>query len=67
MVMFCGTEEIKKANARDIYAKLMNKDISSLMLVLQSKVNAFARKELESYPYKVETFHVSYHVTILCC
>ncbi|XP_004307128.1 PREDICTED: DNA-directed RNA polymerase V subunit 5C [Fragaria vesca subsp. vesca] len=59
MVLFCGTDEIRKANAREIYAKLMNKDISSLMLVLQSKINSFARKELETYPYKVETFHIS--------
>ncbi|KAL6125298.1 hypothetical protein ACLB2K_073357 [Fragaria x ananassa] len=36
----------------------MNKDISSLMLVLQTKINSFARKELETYPYKVETFHL---------
>lgn len=65
MVIFCGTDEIRKANACEIYAKLMNKDISSLMLVLQSKINSFARKELETYPYKVETFHVSDLVSIL--
>ncbi|XP_050385237.1 DNA-directed RNA polymerase V subunit 5C [Argentina anserina] len=59
VVIFCGTEEIRKASARAIYANLMNKDISSLMLVLQTKINCFARKELETYPYKVETFHIS--------
>ncbi|XP_061996485.1 DNA-directed RNA polymerase V subunit 5C-like [Rosa rugosa] len=59
MVIFCGTDEIRKASVRAIYANLLNKDISSLMLVLQSKMNSYARKELENYPYKVETFHIS--------
>ncbi|XP_040367117.1 DNA-directed RNA polymerase V subunit 5C isoform X2 [Rosa chinensis] len=62
MVIFCGTDEIRKASVRAIYANLLNKDISSLMLVLQSKMNSYARKELENYPYKVETFHPKYEI-----
>ncbi|PRQ43829.1 putative RNA polymerase, Rpb5 [Rosa chinensis] len=43
MVMFCGTDEIRKASVRAIHAILLNKDISSLMLVLQSKMNSSKR------------------------
>ena len=66
MVIFCETDEIRKATVRGIYANLLNKEsISGLMLVLQSKINSYARKELETYPYKVEIFQVSYLIISL--
>ncbi|KAK9912889.1 hypothetical protein M0R45_036723 [Rubus argutus] len=60
MVIFCGTDEIRKATVCGIYANLLYKEsISGLMLVLQSKINSYAQKELETYPYKVEIFQIS--------
>ncbi|XP_008245417.1 PREDICTED: DNA-directed RNA polymerase V subunit 5C-like, partial [Prunus mume] len=59
VVIFCGTEEIRKQTMCGIYAGLPNKEnIHQLILVLQSKMNSYARKELEKYPFKVETFHI---------
>ncbi|BFG20415.1 DNA-directed RNA polymerase V subunit 5C [Prunus yedoensis var. nudiflora] len=59
VVIFCGTEEIRKQTMCGIYAGLPNKEnIHRLILVLQSKMNSYARKELEKYPFKVETFHI---------
>ncbi|XP_050155860.1 DNA-directed RNA polymerase V subunit 5C-like isoform X1 [Malus sylvestris] len=60
VVIFCGTDEIRKRNMCGIYAGLPNKaSIHQLILVLQSKMNCYARKELEKYPFKVDTFHIS--------
>ncbi|KAM2595208.1 hypothetical protein TB2_039794 [Malus domestica] len=60
VVIFCGTDEIRKRNMCCIYAGLPNKaSIHQLILVLQSKMNCYARKELEKYPFKVDTFHIS--------
>ncbi|KAB2621001.1 DNA-directed RNA polymerase V subunit 5C [Pyrus ussuriensis x Pyrus communis] len=59
VVIFCGTDEIRKRNMCGIYAGLPNKaSIHQLILVLQSKMNCYARKELEKYPFKVDTFHI---------
>ena len=60
MVIFFGTEEIRTASVRNLYAQIMSiEHLKGLILIHESKINHFARKELEKYPYKVEVFQVS--------
>ncbi|XP_004516253.1 DNA-directed RNA polymerase V subunit 5C-like isoform X1 [Cicer arietinum] len=54
-VVFTGTEYIRKKTMTDIYSQIVDKErLSRLILIVQSNMTAFARKELEKCPYKVE-------------
>lgn len=45
---------------RTILHQIVNKEsLQRVMLILQTKLNSFARKEVENYPVKVEMFQVS--------
>ncbi|EEF49580.1 DNA-directed RNA polymerase II, putative [Ricinus communis] len=60
VVVFMGTEEIKLANIRGLLCQIKNKEsLNGLILILQSKMNHYARKELGQFPSKVEIFHIS--------
>ncbi|XP_061971723.1 DNA-directed RNA polymerase V subunit 5C [Populus nigra] len=60
LVMFLGTDEIKTANIRTVYGQILNKEsLHGLILILQSKTNHFAKKELEKFPFKVEVFQIT--------
>ncbi|XP_030967167.1 DNA-directed RNA polymerases IV and V subunit 5B-like isoform X1 [Quercus lobata] len=60
MVIFCGTEEIRTASVRNLYAQIMSTEhLKGLILIRESKINHFARKGLEKYPYKVEVFQIT--------
>ncbi|GMY22670.1 DNA-directed RNA polymerase V subunit 5A [Fagus crenata] len=60
VVIFCGTDDIRTASVRSMYAQIMNiEHLKGLILILQSKINAFARKALENYPFKVELFQIT--------
>lgn len=60
LVVFMGTNDVRKATVRALHDQIMKENtISGLILVLQNKMNSFARKELETFPFKVEVFHVS--------
>lgn len=59
-VVFTGTEDIKKGTITSIYNQIVDKErLSRLILIVQSKMTAYARKELENCPYKVEIIKVS--------
>jgi DNA-directed RNA polymerase I, II, and III subunit RPABC1 len=72
--MFLGTDEIKTANIRTVYRQILNKEsLHGLILILQSKMNHFAKKELEKFPFKVEVFQVCslvaeiiFHTAVRC-
>ncbi|KAL5570480.1 hypothetical protein UlMin_027055 [Ulmus minor] len=60
LVIFCGTDEIRKKNILEILGQLMNKgSLNRLILILQSKMNNFARKELERQSFKYEIFQIT--------
>ncbi|KAL0007119.1 hypothetical protein SO802_008621 [Lithocarpus litseifolius] len=60
MVIFYGTEEIRTASVRNLYAQIMRiEHLKGLILIHESKINHFARKGLEKYPYKVEVFQIT--------
>ncbi|CAK7336548.1 unnamed protein product [Dovyalis caffra] len=60
LVIFLGTDEIKIANIRAVYGQILNKEsLHGLILILQSKMNHFAKKELEKFPFKVEVFQIT--------
>ncbi|CAK9140268.1 unnamed protein product [Ilex paraguariensis] len=63
LVIFCGTAEIRKAVIIGILSQIVNKEsLHRVILVLQSKMNFHARKIVDEYSIKVETFQVSYFV-----
>jgi DNA-directed RNA polymerase I, II, and III subunit RPABC1 len=54
-----GTDEIRTANIRAVYGQILSKEsIQGLILILQSKMNHFAKKEPEKFPFKVKVFQV---------
>ncbi|XVF41141.1 hypothetical protein PTKIN_Ptkin01aG0256300 [Pterospermum kingtungense] len=59
LVVFMGTDDVRKATIRALHGQILKESISGLTLVVQSKMNSFARKELESFPFKVEVFHIA--------
>ncbi|KAK7839425.1 dna-directed rna polymerase v subunit 5c [Quercus suber] len=60
MVIFLGTEEIRTASVRNLYAQIMSVEhLKGLILIHESKINHFARKGLAKYPYKVEVFQIT--------
>lgn len=60
LVVFCGTDEIRKAVIRVIFQQINIEGLHRLILVLQSKMNSHARKVVDEYPIKVEFFQVSH-------
>ena len=55
-----GAEDIKLATIKGLSFQIQNKEsLSGLILILQSKMNHHARKELNTFPCGVEIFHVS--------
>jgi DNA-directed RNA polymerases I, II, and III subunit RPABC1 len=59
-VVFPGTDDIRKSNLIVIQSQIVEKErLSRLILVVQSKMTSYARKELENCPFKVEIINVS--------
>ncbi|XP_058207600.1 DNA-directed RNA polymerases IV and V subunit 5B-like [Rhododendron vialii] len=60
LVIFCGTDEIRKQNMAGMLNQIANKEsLHRVMLILQSKMNYHARKLADEYSVKVETFHIT--------
>ncbi|XP_059597514.1 DNA-directed RNA polymerase V subunit 5C isoform X2 [Vitis vinifera] len=59
LVVFCGTDEIRKAVIRVIFQQINREGLHRLILVLQSKMNSHARKVVDEYPIKVEFFQIT--------
>ncbi|XP_059670987.1 DNA-directed RNA polymerase V subunit 5C-like [Cornus florida] len=60
LVIFCGTEEIRKQDIVGILSQIANKDsLHRVLLILQNKMNPYARKVVDEYPIKVETFKIT--------
>ncbi|KAI8562115.1 hypothetical protein RHMOL_Rhmol03G0009500 [Rhododendron molle] len=60
LVIFCGTDEIRKQNMAGMLNQIANKEsLHRVMLILQSKMNCHARKLADEYSVKVETFHIT--------
>ena len=63
LVLFMGTDDIKKQTINSIYKQIEDKDrLNGLIVIVQSKMTAYARKELQNCPYKVEIIEVSYPI-----
>jgi len=59
-VVFPGNDDIRKSNLVVIQSQIVDKErLSRLILVVQSKMTSYARKELENCPFKVEIIQVS--------
>lgn len=66
LVIFCGPEEINKAKGTGILLNILNKEsLHRLIIVLQGKMNHFARKEFDSCQVKVEFFPVRFRILLL--
>ncbi|KAG8656709.1 hypothetical protein MANES_04G165700v8 [Manihot esculenta] len=60
LVVFMGSDEIRTAAIRGLLCQIPNKEsLHGLILILQSKMNHFARKELDKLQCKVETFQIT--------
>ncbi|XP_065868005.1 DNA-directed RNA polymerase V subunit 5C isoform X1 [Euphorbia lathyris] len=60
LVVFMGTEEIKKADIGRLNNQISNKEsLKRLILVLQNKMNHFAKKELLKWTFPVEIFQIT--------
>ncbi|XWS65529.1 hypothetical protein CRYUN_Cryun05aG0120900 [Craigia yunnanensis] len=59
LVVFMGTNDIRKATVCALHGQILKESLSGLILILQSKMNSFARKELENFPFKVEVFQIA--------
>ncbi|XP_065868006.1 DNA-directed RNA polymerase V subunit 5C isoform X2 [Euphorbia lathyris] len=63
LVVFMGTEEIKKADIGRLNNQISNKEsLKRLILVLQNKMNHFAKKELLKWTFPVEIFQPKYEM-----
>ncbi|KAH9658581.1 DNA-directed RNA polymerase V subunit 5C [Citrus sinensis] len=60
LVVYLGTEEVRTQAIRGLYGQILNKEaLHGLILILQSNMNTFARKEVLKFPFKVEIFHIT--------
>ncbi|KAA8519140.1 hypothetical protein F0562_013386 [Nyssa sinensis] len=60
LVIFCGTDEIRKQVIVGIFSQISNKEsLHRVILILQSKMNSHARKVVDDFPTKVETFQIT--------
>ncbi|KAK7271459.1 hypothetical protein RJT34_27385 [Clitoria ternatea] len=59
-VIFAGTDDIRKQTILGIYKQIVGAEtLNSLILVVQSKMTSFARKELENCRFKVEIIRMN--------
>ncbi|KAK3024997.1 hypothetical protein RJ639_044374 [Escallonia herrerae] len=57
---FCGTAEINKQIMFGVLHQTANEEgLRRVILILQSKMNFHAKKMVDQYPIKVETFHIA--------
>ncbi|KAI9156988.1 hypothetical protein LWI28_015166 [Acer negundo] len=60
LVMFLGTDQVKTKDIRAMFMQIVNREsLQGLILILQSEVTAYAKKETEKFSFKVEFFQVS--------
>ncbi|XP_061352887.1 DNA-directed RNA polymerase V subunit 5C [Gastrolobium bilobum] len=60
LVVFTGTSVVTKATILGIYGQITNEErLNRLIIVVQSKMTAFARKELETCPLEVEIIEMN--------
>ncbi|XP_057510272.1 DNA-directed RNA polymerase V subunit 5A-like [Actinidia eriantha] len=60
LVIFCGTDEIRKQTMVGILNQIIDKDsLHRVVLILQSKMNFHARKLVDEYSVRVETFQIT--------
>ncbi|KAH1225565.1 DNA-directed RNA polymerase V subunit 5C [Glycine max] len=58
-VVFAGTDDIRKGTVNEICTQIADKGrLKGLILVVQSKMTSFAKKDLESLPFKVEIIRI---------
>ncbi|KHN15236.1 DNA-directed RNA polymerases I, II, and III subunit RPABC1 [Glycine soja] len=58
-VVFVGPKEIRKGTVNEICSQIVDKgSLKWLILVVQSKMTSFAKKDLENFPFKVETIKI---------
>lgn len=66
LVVFMGIEPVTVKSVRAIHSQVSGTvGLHGLILVLQGKMNHFARKELATFPCTVETFPVSKPFSLL--
>ncbi|CAL9246397.1 unnamed protein product [Arabidopsis halleri] len=59
LVVFMGTEPVTVKSVRAIHSQISNNvGVHTMILILQSKMNHFAHKELTTFPFTVETFPI---------
>ncbi|EOA25089.1 hypothetical protein CARUB_v10018397mg [Capsella rubella] len=59
LVVFMGSEPITVKTVRAIHSQISNNvGVSAMILILQSKMNHFAQKELATFPFTVEIFPI---------
>ncbi|KAI9157742.1 hypothetical protein LWI28_027247 [Acer negundo] len=60
LVMFLGTDQVKTKDIRAMFMQIVNREsLQGLILILQSKVTAYAKKETEKFSFKVELFQIT--------
>ncbi|PWA37575.1 DNA-directed RNA polymerase, RPB5 subunit [Artemisia annua] len=60
LVIFCGPFEINKAKATGIILNILNKEsLHRIILVLENKINHFARSVFEECQVKMEMFPIT--------
>ncbi|KAI9156561.1 hypothetical protein LWI28_008670 [Acer negundo] len=58
--MFLGTDQVKTKDIRAMFMQIVNREsLQGLILILQSKVTAYAKKETEKFSFKVELFQIT--------
>ncbi|KAK1548966.1 hypothetical protein Q3G72_003907 [Acer saccharum] len=59
LVMFLGTDQVKTKDIREMFMQIVNREsLQGSILILQSKVTAYAKKEMEKFSFKVELFQL---------
>ncbi|KAK2634819.1 hypothetical protein Ddye_029611 [Dipteronia dyeriana] len=60
LVMFLGTDQVKTKDIREMCMQIVNRgSLQGLILILQSKVTASVKKEMEKFSFKVEFFQIA--------
>ncbi|TKY49688.1 DNA-directed RNA polymerase V subunit 5C [Spatholobus suberectus] len=58
-VVFAGTDDIRKGTVSEIYSQIVDREnLKGLILIVQSEMTSFAKKDLESWPFKVEIWRI---------
>ncbi|XP_020221110.1 DNA-directed RNA polymerase V subunit 5A [Cajanus cajan] len=59
-VVFTGSDHIRKGTVSEIFNLIVDREnLKALILIVQSKMTSFARKDLETCPFKVEIFRIT--------